>query len=165
MSITNCLRWLLPAAASLLLVAACSATHDPNPPVGELGKTVIPSHYSIDLSIDPSKDRFSGTVVIDILLNESQDAIWLHGKNLDVAEVYLTDSDSDRIDASYAERLDSGVALVTLASGASAGPAKLHFSYSAPFNTSVNALFKMDRDGDYYAATQFEPIAARQVFP
>ncbi|MGH8864017.1 MAG: M1 family aminopeptidase, partial [Burkholderiales bacterium] len=35
----------------------------------------------------------------------------------------------------------------------------------APFNTSVNALFKMDRDGDYYAATQFEPIAARQVFP
>ena len=165
MSITNCLRWPSIAAASLVLLAACSATHDANPPVGELGKTVVPTHYSLDLSIDPSKDRFSGTVVIDIMLNEAQDAIWLHGKNLDISEVYLTDGNSDRINATYAEKLDSGVALVTLSGSASAGPAKLHFAYSAPFNTAVNALFKIERDGNYYAATQFEPIAARQVFP
>ena len=75
---------------------------------------MVPTRYSIELSIDPSKDTFSGKVVIDITLKEAQDAIWLHGKNLKVSEVYLTDADSNRIDATYEERQESGVALVTL---------------------------------------------------
>ncbi len=165
MFITNRLRRLVCAVAPIMLLAACSAPPDPQPPVGQLGKAVVPSRYGIELAIDPSKDRFTGTVVIDVTLSEPLDAIWLHGKNLDVSEVYLTDSDSKRIDASYAERLDSGVALVSLSRSASAGAAQLHFVYSAPFNTSANALFKIERNGNYYAATQFEPIAARQVFP
>ncbi|MCP4302526.1 MAG: M1 family metallopeptidase, partial [Gammaproteobacteria bacterium] len=45
------------------------------------------------------------------------------------------------------------------------GAASIHFSYSAAFNTSTNALFKVEREGKYYAATQFQPIAARNVFP
>jgi alanyl aminopeptidase len=145
--------------------ASSTAVRDSAPPIGQLGKTVTPSQYRIELAIDPSKDTFSGKVVIDLALNEPQDAFWLHGKNLNVTEAYLTDNDSNRIDAAYAERLDSGVALISLSKIAPMGPAKLHLAYSAPFNTSTNALFKVERGGNYYAATQFEPIAARQVFP
>ncbi len=158
-------------AAPLAFLAACStsektpAVRDTAPPVGQLGKTVAPTQYGIELSIDPSRDTFSGKVVIDITLKEAQDAIWLHGKNLTVSEVYLTDAESNRIDASYDERQESGVALVSLSKPARAGSAQLHFAYSAPFNTATNALFKIERDGNYYAATQFQPIAARQVFP
>jgi len=181
MSTTNFPRWVICAAAPLALLAAHSvssqtpteqatassspAVRDSAPPIGQLGKTVIPSQYSIELSIDPSRDRFFGAVVIDVTLNEPQDAIWLHGKNLDVSKVYLTDTESNRIDASYVERLDSGVALVSLSQLAPAGPAKLHFVYSAPFNTATNALYKIERGGNHYAVTQFEPIAARKVFP
>ena len=104
-------------------------------------------------------------VVIDITLARAQESIWLHGKDLSVSEVYLTDSQGDRVDASYEERLDSGVALVSLSREVAAGPAKLHFSYSAAFNSATNALFNVERAGNHYAATQFEPIAARQVFP
>ncbi len=165
MPVSNFLRQLAVAAAPIALLAACTASPEPEPPAGQLGSAVVPTRYGIELAIDPSKDRFIGNVVIDVTLSAPQQSIWLHGKNLDVSEVYLTDSDAKRIDAGYAERLDSGVALVSLKQKAPAGAAQLHFSYSAPFNTSANALFKMERDGNYYAATQFEPIAARQVFP
>ena len=170
MSIKTYRPWLVCAAAPLAMVAACSTSDQPSvrasaPPVAQLAKTVVPTRYGIELSIDPSKDSFTGKVVIDISLKEAQDAIWLHGKNLKVSEVYLSDADSGRIDAKYQERQESGVALVTLSKIAPAGNAQLHFAYSAPFNTATNALFKIARDGDFYAATQFEPIAARQVFP
>jgi aminopeptidase N len=149
----------------LSVLVACARPHETQAPAGQLDNSVTPTVYHIELSIDPSKDRFSGTTVIDVRLNESQDAIWLHGKNLDVSEVFLLDGKSNRVEATYAEELDSGVARVTFAAEAPAGPAELHFTYTAPFNTSANALFKVERDGDFYAATQFEAIAARQVFP
>lgn len=151
-----------------LLISGCAESPAPaenNVPVGQLGDAVVPTHYNIELRIDPSQDTFSGRVSIDVQLNERRDSIWLHGKNLSVSDVHLTDSAAKRIDASYEQRDQSGVSLVTLEQPVDAGPAKLHFTYEAPFNTSTNALFKTTRGGDSYAATQFEPIAARQVFP
>jgi len=160
------------------VLAGCSKSETPAPespastasandtaPVGQLGNAVAPNHYRLELSIDPSQERFSGTVEIDITVNEPSDRIWLHGKDLDVTQVYLLDAHEQRIDASYAQELDSGVALITLRSPVDAGPATLHLAYSAAFNTNTNALFKVDRDGHSYAVTQFEPIAARSVFP
>ena len=142
-----------------------AAVDSSSAPVGRLGNSVVPNRYSIELRIDPSQESFSGEVTIDISLNEPRDTIWLHGKNLDISEVYLTDSHSNRVDASYEERLESGVSLLSLERMVDTGPATLHFTYSAPFDTSVNALFKIVRGEDFYAATQLEPIAARQVFP
>jgi len=134
-------------------------------PVGQLGDAVEPDHYRLELRIDPSQERFSGAVEIDITFNEPGDRIWLHGKDLDVSEVYLHDGRSQRIDASYEQHLDSGVALVSLAQPVQKGPATLHLTYSAAFNTATNALFKVERDGESYSVTQFEPIAARMAFP
>ncbi|MGH8131513.1 MAG: M1 family metallopeptidase [Steroidobacteraceae bacterium] len=159
------LFWIFLAGAPLTLLAAEPAVRDSVPPVGRLEKTVVPTHYRIELAIDPSKESFSGVVDIDVMLNEPQDAIWLHGKNLAVTEVFLTDKDSARIDASYEERLDSGVALISLSRAAPGGPARLHFAYTAPFNDSDNALYRIERGENHYAITQFEAIAARQVFP
>jgi alanyl aminopeptidase len=158
------------ALFACLIISACSESPAPaessaRVPVGQLGDAVVPTHYNIELRIDPSQDTFSGQVAIDIQLNQQRDSIWLHGKNLDVSDVYLTNSESNRIDASYEEREQSGVSLVTLEQTVDAGPAKLHFIYEAPFNTATNALFKATRGDDSYAATQFEPIGARQVFP
>ena len=158
----------------LLLLTACSESPEPaaqaaaDPgaaPVGQLARNVVPDHYRLELRIDPREERFSGSTSIDVTLTEAVSSIWLHGKDLDVSEVYLVDADSNRVDASYEQHDDSGVALVSLAQPVAAGEATLHFTYTAAFNTSTNALFKVLRGEDAYAATQFEPIAARQVFP
>lgn len=134
-------------------------------PPGQLDNTVTPTHYRLELKIDPSLDAFEGSTSIDLVFNQSVDSIWLHGKNLEVTEAWLTTTDSNRIEASYEQRLESGVALVSFAETVAAGPASLHFIYSAPFNTSVNALFKIVRGDESYVASQFEPTGARQLFP
>jgi alanyl aminopeptidase len=181
MSISRFLRHAACITVSITTLAGCSESaapptdpasatpadrvSNPPPPVGRLGDSVVPIRYSIELRIDPSQDSFSGSVTIDISVNVRLDAMWLHGKNLAVSEVYLTDSDSNRVNATYAQHHESGVSLVTLDRLVDAGPATLHFTYSAAFNTSTNALFKVVRGDDSYAATQFEAIAARQAFP
>lgn len=152
-------------AAAAALFASPLASCDDSPPAGRLSQEVTPLGYRIELTIDPSQTHFSGAVEIDVTLAESRESIWLHGKNLQVAEAYLTDKDSRRIDADYSERLDSGVAQLQLSRPAPAGPATLHFNYRAPFNEGANALYRVERAGLHYAVTQFQPIAARQVFP
>jgi alanyl aminopeptidase len=166
--------------AQAVFLSACSEPATPQPqqstqgpvamsageaPVGQLDQSVVPRHYRLELTIDPRQDRFSGQNEIDVTFNEPRDKLWLHGKNLEVTEVWLSDGSSERIAATYEETLESGVALVTLERPVAAGDATLHFSYSAPFNTSANALYKIMRGEDAYAASQFESIAARQVFP
>jgi alanyl aminopeptidase len=180
MSLVRSLRMSFCLLAATALLAACSQSDSEQPsqaapellatsageaPVGQLDKSVAPRHYRLELRVDPRQDNFSGSVEIDITLQEPRDQIWLHGNNLQVEEVWLSNTTSSRIEATYEQKLESGVALVTLAAPVEAGDATLHFKYSAPFNTSTFALFKAVRGEDSYAATQFEPMGARQVFP
>lgn len=154
-----------------LLVTACAERQVPvaersvEPPAGQLGTAVAPSHYRLELTIDPSQERFSGSASIDVSLEEDRADVWLHGRNLNVTEAFVIDSAGNRIEATYEQKLESGVALVSFERPLSRGTATLHFTYDAPFNSAENGLFRVDRDGESYAATQFQPIAARQVFP
>ena len=175
---------LLLAASAISILTACSepaqpvsqgsapiqetasdvTAASPEPPTGQLSDTVKPTHYRLELRIDPSEDIFSGQVAIDVDFSEAVDSIWINGKNLEVSEAWLSRGDS-RTEASYEQRLDSGVALVVFSEPVAAGSATLHFKYSAPFNTSINALFKVVRGEDSYVASQFEPYGARQLIP
>jgi len=166
-------------AAALLsltaLLSACGEQAPPapveptdtsiTPPVGRLSQAVTPTHYALDLVIDPSQARFSGVVTIDVTLQTATESIWLHGKNLNVTAVTVTPDGATPLTASYVELHDSGVAQLTLAASAPAGKATVQLTYDAPFNTAANALFKTIRGDDFYVASQLEPLGARQIFP
>ena len=97
-----------PVSQALVAISAGEA------PVGQLDKSVTPVHYRIELRIDPREDSFSGQTEIDLTLNEPRDQIWLHGKKLQVSDVWLSTDSVERIAATYEEKLESGVALITL---------------------------------------------------
>lgn len=118
--------------ALLAILAGCSERGEPTtelavePPLGQLGMAIVPNHYRIELTIDPTKERFSGSVSIDVSVDERINSIWLHGKNLNVTHVEIVDGDGDRVDATYSEQEQSGVALVSLERAVDPGEAALH---------------------------------------
>ncbi len=142
-----------------------SSAEQLEPPVGRLQQPVAPARYRLELHIDPRQERFRGTVAIDLDATEEISGLWLHGKGLDVSEAWLADSTGSRIDAGYEERHASGVARLALEEAAGPGPLTLNMAWSAEFSSQPNALFRVERGADAYAATQFQPVAARQVFP
>jgi alanyl aminopeptidase len=134
-------------------------------PVARLEKAVSPIHYNLELRIDPREEQFAGSVAITLAAEDAISGLWIHGNRLEVSEAWVSSPSGDRIAASYEQKHSSGVARVTLASPAGPGDFTLHINWSAAFNPRPNALFRVDRGGDAYAATQFQPIAAREVFP
>jgi alanyl aminopeptidase len=134
-------------------------------PVARLGDAIVPGRYRLELRVDPTQDSYSGKVSIDAKVSESLDSFWMHGKDIDIDEIFLTDADGDRVAASYEQKHDSGVSLVSLARTVDAGPVTLDIRFHRPFETGTNGLFRVLRGDDAYVATQMEPIAARKVFP
>lgn len=172
---------LLSCLFTLLLVAGCSKPDTPvedrsstadegtliksEVPTGRLGDTVVPTHYRLELRIDPTQDSFSGKVSIDARISDALDRLWMHGKDIEVDEIFLTDADGKRVAARYEQKHDSGVSLVSLERIVGAGSVTLDISFHRPFETGTNGLFRVVRGEDAYVATQMEPIAARKVFP
>jgi alanyl aminopeptidase len=136
------LRYLPVALATTVLLAGCSESAPPTmepvanevaaaspgeAPVSQLDQSVVPGHYRLEIRVDPSQDDFSGVTEIDVTLSEPRDQLWLHGKGLQVSSAWLTDASGNRVEASYEQKLESGVALVSLARVVEAGDATLHF--------------------------------------
>jgi alanyl aminopeptidase len=134
-------------------------------PTGRLGNTVVPTHYRLELRIDPTQESFSGKVSIDVRVSDALDSMWLHGKGFEIDEIVLTDAAGNRVAATYEQKHDSGVSLVSLDQTVDAGTVTLDISFRRPFETGTNGLFRVLRGEDAYAATQMEPIAARKAFP
>ena len=62
--------------------------------------------------------------------------------------MWLSNDSAERNIATYEEKPESGVALITSERTVEAGNAIAHFEYSASLNKSTNALFKIERGED-----------------
>jgi len=136
-------------------------------PAGKLPDGVRPTAYRLDLTLDPREDRFHGQVEIDIEIDEATDHIWMHGNNIDVAEIKaVVPSEGDKVvPAHYRQMLDSGVVRVDFAGGIPAGKITLRINYSAPFDKNLAGLFKVEEKGEAYALAKSESIQARRFLP
>lgn len=134
-------------------------------PLGRLPQTTQPLHYRLHLRIDPSQEHFTGETTINVQLAEASDTIWLHGNKLDVNSLVATLADGETVEGNYEQVSDIGVARLSFPRELPEGQATLAFQYSAPFNTSLEGLYKVVAGGEDYAFTQFQATSARLVFP
>jgi alanyl aminopeptidase len=134
-------------------------------PLGQLPRDVTPSAYELALTIDPSRDRFSGLAKIAVALTEPRRVIWLHGEGLHVTRATIIPEGGEAIDAAWEEVGPEGVAALRPARPVPAGAARIEIEYDAPFDRQLNGLYRVDVHQDSYAFTQFEAIAARKAFP
>jgi alanyl aminopeptidase len=135
-----------------------------HPPTARLPEGIVPTHYTLHLEIDPRLDRFRGSATIDIELAAATSFLWLHGLDLNITSARAI-SGGDSIELGWTQASPHGVAKLTAQSTLPAGQARLQFEYNAPFNTSLDGLYKVTKGEDAYAFTQFEATSARLAFP
>ena len=155
----------------LCMVAACA----PQPPEtvldrernvhrGDLADQPIrPLRQSIDLRLDPAHEEFSGTVQIELDVEEAVESVTFHGDRMEFGRhelegpggpvtIVLTASESGLVTATPDRPLEPGRYLMTL-------------DFSRPYETTASGLYRMTSGDDSYLFTQFEPIDARRAFP
>lgn len=134
-------------------------------PPARLPQGIAPTLYRLHLNIDPRLDRFSGSSSIDIELTAATDFLWMHGKSLEVSSARAVLEDGKEIHLTWTQASAQGVARLGADQLLPAGKATLHFEYEAPFDTSLEGLYKVEDAGKPYAFTQFEATSARLAFP
>ncbi len=143
--------------------APASAPTEPVPAL-RLPKDVRPTHYRIELTIDPDRPSFSGEAEIAVTLDAPRQVIWLHGLGLSVSASSVQVG-QETLAVTYEQVNDDGVAKLTLPKPVGPGAATLRLSYSRVFDPRVVGLYLAKEAGTSYAFTQFEDIFARRAFP
>jgi aminopeptidase N len=145
-------------------VAAAPAETPPPMPEGKLTDAVRPAAYRLDLTVDPTKERFGGHVEIDATIKESSRFVYLHGRDLNVAKAVATVGGRS-LTGTWKQVDPTGVALLTFAEPLPAGAVTFAFDYDAGFNEGPAGMFRVHVGDQWYSWTQFESIDARAAYP
>jgi len=153
----SCLRivtGILLASASLAAAPAGGA------PGLRLGDSVRPTHYSIELTLEPGKDTFTGVADIDVDVREPRDTVWLNAVALEIRDA--------SIGGKPAKTVPGNAQVIGLSTGqpVPAGRTRLHIAYEGHISKNSSAgIFELQEDNRWYVYTQFEPTDARRAFP
>jgi alanyl aminopeptidase len=178
--------WIIAAAATLALFG-CPEGPPPSPPRpppvvepptalpppsadGRLPRLAIPRAYALELDLDPNRDRFTGTVRIEVDLPAKTSWIVMHGRSLGIKSARAVMDRAEPRPAQVATRMATGGKVadeLVLGFGQPlpAGRATLVLDYEAPFDNELAGLYRV-KDGDgWYVFSQFEATDARRAFP
>jgi alanyl aminopeptidase len=140
------------------------------PPMTRLSGWAVPQSYDLAIKSDPEQAGYSGTVTIAVDLEKASSYVWLHGRDLKVSSVTVTDAHGKARAGKYdgavtpdAEK--AGIARVDFGTTLQPQKIKLKFDFTAPYNRTLQGYYKVVFAGDAYAMTQMEPISARLAFP
>ena len=163
---------------SLAIGAAAEAHAQPRFAFDEtrtvLPKTVLPSHYTLSLQLDPQRQQFSGQAVVDVAARQRVPSIELHAQGLKARRVLLHSGRQTRTLRVAADDR-SGTWRLTPADGQpiAAGEHRLDIRYRGRVNRSGEGLYRADHQAEFQGrrrpatmlATQLQAVNARRVFP
>lgn len=158
-------RPLVLTALAACCGAALAAGTDAAPPLGHLPEWAQPESYKLAFKVDPKQEDYSGSTTIKIKLTQPSDFVWIHGKELKVSKVVVTDAAGKKHNGKYTVAAEKeGVARLDLG-GKLEGEITVAIDFTAPLNKQLQGLYKVSHEGIPYAMTQMEPVSARYAFP
>nr|MDQ3293977.1 M1 family metallopeptidase [Actinomycetota bacterium] len=135
-----------------------------------LPTTVSPSRYTLELEPDLDAATFTGTVAIDVTVNEPVEQIVLNALELEIDEAWVELGDGERLEATVTLDEPTERAHLSLSGSAPAGPAVLHARFRGILNDKLSGFYRSTFVGDdgspnVIATTQMEATYARKAFP
>jgi aminopeptidase N len=169
--VSNRAKNLVASTLAVLLFAAGSACAEPAfsfyATPGKLPKTVVPTHYAIELKPDLDTLVISGSEVVDIEVVATTDVITLNAVNASV-ETAVIDDDAGAA-GTIAFDAPAQTLTLTFSRMIAAGPHRLRIGFIAHINKFGRGLYLVDYPTDAgrkrMISTQLEPADARRIFP
>jgi alanyl aminopeptidase len=152
--------------AFLVLVCAVGlAAQNRTAPSFILTNDVIPKKHILDLTIDPSRDTFTGVAQIEVEILKATPVLMVNAKNLELLESSV--SWQGRKIVPQATVGDEMIALLaTDLKPIGPGPATISVRYRGKLDEkAIAGPYRNKVGGDWYAFTTFTPIDARRAFP
>ena len=143
------------AATDLFTVDPLRLTHE-----------VVPVAQSVELTLDPAKEDYSGRTFIDLFAQAPFTSFRLHALGPVVATATLTDPAGQATALTATVRQpEPGLVTLTAPAQLPAGNYRLTIEFSAKFKHDGLGLYKTVSGGESYLFTQFEDRHAREAFP
>jgi aminopeptidase N len=132
---------------------------------GKLPKTVVPTHYAIELEPDLEKLTLAGAVVADIEVREPTARVVVNAVNMTLAVATADETLSATIVLDAAAE----TATLTFPQPLAVGPHKLRIGFTGAINRFGRGLFYVDypteKGRKRMISSHLEPADARRVFP
>ncbi|MEM9655702.1 MAG: M1 family peptidase, partial [Actinomycetota bacterium] len=135
-----------------------------------LPKSVRPTDYHITIDPDIEAETFTGSVVIDAVVEEPVEEVVLNSDSLVITDASITPADGSPVDCGH--RIDQEHERLFLDPGQTLRPGAftIRISFSGKFNDKLVGLYSSSftgEDGSQHklATTQFEATHARWCFP
>ncbi len=150
-------------AAFVFVFAGLGSAAPEMPPFG-LSDDAVPRKYSVELTIDPDRDSYQGTVRIDVDLIKPASTIWLNAVGLTISEA--TAQSPLRTWALRTNPVGNDFLELDLGSRVPAGRVQLTLKYQAPLaDKAVIGPYRLKYEDRWYVYTTFTPQGARRAFP
>ncbi len=133
----------------------------PTPPAFRLPTEVRPTGYEAELTVDPAQPAFTGRITIDVEVARPTDVVWFNAEELTIVSATI-----EGIGAVEVLPVPPRLVALRAATPLPPGFTRIEIVYRGVIarNDSMG-VFAQQVNGDWYATTQLEPLAARRVFP
>ncbi|MFK8043595.1 M1 family metallopeptidase [Congregibacter sp.] len=129
-----------------------------------LPKSYAVTEQSIDLTLDPASDGFTGSTILKLTVHEPVDRIGLHWVGLDVVPPQLTNSDG-KVRTLKFESGDYEMWWLGDGNVIAPGQYSLDITFNGDYSRDALGLYKTTFAGRDYLFTQYEQTLARRATP
>ncbi len=130
-----------------------------------LDESVVPRHYTLDLTIDPASQALTGTVTILVEARQKTQELRLHAEGMSFEQVSFRAAGGGPWERAVVSESPNGGISLSLGRTLEPGSVELFLRYRAPLLEAPNGVYRAQDQGSWYVFTQFEPLEARRAFP
>ncbi len=146
--------------ATIVVLFAGIALALPPAPAFLLPGDVVPFKHTIDMTIDPDRDTFTGRATIEVEIKTPVSVIWLNGKDIVPLDTRVGSKPA------HAEAVGDEFIGVELDSPVKPGRTSIEIRYRGKLDEkAIVGPYRKKTGDDWYVFTSFTPIDARRAFP